>query len=544
VPIDPQIPLGVQAPQQNPMASIAFGQELAQRQQDNQALAEQRQAQTAKLQEQQAHQQRVMQIVQSAVDPQTGTLNTDEAMKGLRASGFTAEADAIQKNADASFESHAKGIGEDLKNRAAEVDLLMKKGRAVQTVGATDPAAWQSFVTDVAKSPVFGPQVASGMPTRFDPDFMEKALAWGDDQKQTIDRAQNIATALKDKPKTMQDWMTTAGNALGATKPDEYQHVLGVLEFRGMPKEVADLFKGKSPEQAGQMGLTQEQRQQAAQSASGQALTAAGQAETAAYHKAELAQGAQRLAQSAAGVGGADDVKLSVAGMKDGSLPPQLPGRASKDYTAIMAEAKRQGFDLAKANEDWVATQKHLATMNGQQQERLRQAISFTKESLPLVRQLITQWDSAGYPVLSKAALDAAAAGAGTKEQQSLAVRLKGQIADLTSELGTVYKGGNSSTDESLKLAGENLSGSWSKQAALDAIDQIDKNIGFRENSMRNSRAVTSGGDNPYDRSADSAKSGTAYGGEVRTSGDGRMLGKIGNTVVELTKSGAGWVVK
>jgi hypothetical protein len=253
------------------------------------------------------------------------------------------------------------------------------------------------------------------------------------------------------------------------------------------------------------MGLTQEQRQQAAQSASGQALTAAGQAETAAYHKAELAQGAQRLAQSAAGVGGADDVKLSVAGMKDGSLPPQLPGRASKDYTAIMAEAKRQGFDLAKANEDWVATQKHLATMNGQQQERLRQAISFTKESLPLVRQLITQWDSAGYPVLSKAALDAAAAGAGTKEQQSLAVRLKGQIADLTSELGTVYKGGNSSTDESLKLAGENLSGSWSKQAALDAIDQIDKNISFRENSMRNSRAVTSGGDNAYDRSAQSA---------------------------------------
>jgi hypothetical protein len=191
--------------------------------------------------------------------------------------------------------------------------------------------------------------------------------------------------------------------------------------------------------------------------------------------------------------------------MKAGTLPPQLPGRASKDYTAIMAEANRQGFDLAKANEDWVATQKHLSTMNGQQQERLRQAISFTKESLPLVRQLITQWDSAGYPVLSKAALDAAAAGAGTKEQQSLAVRLKGQIADLTSELGTVYKGGNSSTDESLKLAGENLSGSWSKQAALDAIDQIDKNIGFRENSMRNSRAVTSGGDNAYDRSKASA---------------------------------------
>jgi hypothetical protein len=310
-----------------------------------------------------------------------------------------------------------------------------------------------------------------------------------------------------------------------------------------MPKEVADLFKGKSPQEAGQMGMTQEQRSQQASQAASLANTQANQQAQGSREDQRIALERQRIAQEAAR-GQSDDVKLSVQGMKAGTLPPQLPGRASKDYTAIMAEANRQGFDLAKANEDWVATQKHLSTMNGQQQERLRQAISFTKESLPLVRQLITQWDSAGYPVLSKAALDAAAAGAGTKEQQSLAVRLKGQIADLTSELGTVYKGGNSSTDESLKLAGENLSGSWSKQAALDAIDQIDKNIGFRENSMRNSRAVTSGGDNPYDRSADAAKSGQAYAGEVRTRGDGVMIGKIGNQVVEVVKSGAGWTVK
>ncbi len=277
------------------------------------------------------------------------------------------------------------------------------------------------------------------------------------------------------------------------------------MEAHGMPKDIAQMFQGKSAADIAQMGITPEQRAQQAGQAAGQALTAAGQAETASYHKAMIAQGAQRIAQGAAGVGGADDVKLSVAGMKDGSLPPQLPGRASKDYTAIMAEAKRQGFDLAKANEDWVATQKHLATMNGQQQERLRQAVSFLKDSVPLTRSLITQWDSLGIPVLSAANLRAAKSGAYGNAAQSLAVRLDGQIADMTSELGTVYKGGNSSTDESLSLAAKNLAGDWSKQAGLDALDQIETNIGLRENSMRNSRAVTSGGSNAYDRSAQSA---------------------------------------
>ena len=53
-----------------------------------------------------------------------------------------------------------------------------------------------------------------------------------------------------------------------------------------------------------------------------------------------------------------------------------MPGRASKEYVAIMAEAHRQHFDIAKANEDWTATQKYLGTLNGAQQTRLRQATS------------------------------------------------------------------------------------------------------------------------------------------------------------------------
>jgi hypothetical protein len=191
-----------------------------------------------------------------------------------------------------------------------------------------------------------------------------------------------------------------------------------------------------------------------------------------------------RVSVSVAG-GGQSDVKETVAGMIDGTLPPVLPGRATKEYNAIMAESHRQKFDLAKAAQDWQATTKYLGTLNGQQQTRLRQAVEQVQESVPLVRSLVTEWDSTGIPALSSANLKAAKAGAYGNKAQSLANRLDAQIADMTSELGTVYKGGNSSTDESLKLAAKNLQSDWSKQAALDALVQIEQNIKYRKNSMK-----------------------------------------------------------
>jgi hypothetical protein len=182
---------------------------------------------------------------------------------------------------------------------------------------------------------------------------------------------------------------------------------------------------------------------------------------------------------------GKSDVQETVAGWADGTLPPVISGRASKDYNALMAEAHRQKFDLAKANQDWTATQKYLGTLNGAQQTRLRQATEQVSETVPLVRALVTEWDSAGIPYLSAANLAAAKKGAYGNKAQSLANRLDAQIADMTSELGTVYKGGNSSTDESLKLAARNLQGDWSRKAALDALDQIEQNIKYRRNSMK-----------------------------------------------------------
>lgn len=197
-----------------------------------------------------------------------------------------------------------------------------------------------------------------------------------------------------------------------------------------------------------------------------------------------IQQGAQQLS----------DVAESVKGMKDGTIPPQLPGRASKDYTAIMAEAHRQGYDLAKAAQDWQAQQKYLATLNGAQQTRLRQAIRFTTDSLDVIDDLNTQWKGGRFPMLNKANLALAKNGALGKEAQAIATKLDAQIADLVSELGTVYKGGNSSTDESLKLAAKNLSADWSQSQLASAVDLARQNLKIRANSMNALGAVQAPG--------------------------------------------------
>jgi hypothetical protein len=153
---------------------------------------------------------------------------------------------------------------------------------------------------------------------------------------------------------------------------------------------------------------------------------------------------------------------------------------------------------LARAAEDWTATSRYLNTLNGAQQVRLRQAVTFTKDSLPIVEELANQWDAGKFPILNRANLKLAKNGAMGAKAQSIATRLDAQINDLTSELGTVYKGGNSSTDESLKLAAENLRSDWSKATMLDNIKQIRRNLEIRDHSIHLGSPAGTSENNPY----------------------------------------------
>lgn len=192
-----------------------------------------------------------------------------------------------------------------------------------------------------------------------------------------------------------------------------------------------------------------------------------------------------QTAPTAAGATASDPKDIAAAIIR-GEQPPVLTG-LYRDAAPVRAELARQGYPLATATSDWAATQKNLSSMNSNQQLKLRQAIQFTNETLPQIETAYAEWKKqagvSGYRILNKANLAAMKQLSGAPG--SAATNLEALIADFTSELGTVYKGGNSSTDESLKLAAQNLSGNWNEQTFNDAIKRLNSSLRIRTNSMQ-----------------------------------------------------------
>jgi hypothetical protein len=191
------------------------------------------------------------------------------------------------------------------------------------------------------------------------------------------------------------------------------------------------------------------------------------------------------------GTGSADDageVQSIADAITSGTQPPTLTGLYHLSGP-VRAELGKRGYDFAKASQDWTATTRLLSTMNGPQQIRLRQATQQVADQVKNVRDLSSQWNAGGFKPLNAATRKAAEQGLLGPQAQSLVTKLDAAIADMTAELGTVYMGGNSPTDHAMDLASKNLDADWSDSTLQDNLDQIDKNLSIRLNSLNLSTA-------------------------------------------------------
>jgi len=197
------------------------------------------------------------------------------------------------------------------------------------------------------------------------------------------------------------------------------------------------------------------------------------------------------------------DAKDIADAIENGDQPPTLQG-LYRNAGPVRAELARRGVPLAKMETDWKATQKYMTTLNGPQQVRLRQAIDTASDSLDKIEGLYKEWQevapTSGFKVLNKASLASMKQLPG--RPGAVATALDAQIADLTSELGNVYMGGNSPTDHSLSLAGKNLSSDWNKETFEEAIKQARANIGIRKNSITHGSPVGSGNNQYFQQQA------------------------------------------
>ncbi|HXA25584.1 MAG TPA: hypothetical protein VNW90_25175 [Acetobacteraceae bacterium] len=171
-------------------------------------------------------------------------------------------------------------------------------------------------------------------------------------------------------------------------------------------------------------------------------------------------------------------------GIMEGTSPPDMKGlyRYGGQVRAIL---NKNGYDLTTAMRDWQNLQKYYTTLNGAKQIQMRQSTQFVAESIPYMRQLYKDWQATGLPTgfkeYNKAALVAATNLPG--EQGVKARLLLSQLSHMTSEVGTMYKGGNNSTDDSLRLAGESLQADWNPEQFMGALGQLEKNVQLRRNS-------------------------------------------------------------
>lgn len=204
-------------------------------------------------------------------------------------------------------------------------------------------------------------------------------------------------------------------------------------------------------------------------------------------------------APATGGTGNAQDVQDTADAIAEGTQPPVLTG-LYRNTLAVRGALKRKGYDLATANRDWQAINKHLATLQGPAQETLRQSVEFAYQSLDVIDDLYSQWQKlggpGGYRALNKANLFLAKQSPG--EAGRVAQQLDAQIADLVTALATVYKGGNASTNQTLLLAAKNLSGDWNEEQFRGALDQARKNLQIRRNSINTSAPVGVTPGSPY----------------------------------------------
>lgn len=184
--------------------------------------------------------------------------------------------------------------------------------------------------------------------------------------------------------------------------------------------------------------------------------------------------------------GDAQDIASAI---ESGKTPPDVKQYGKKVQAEVAAELARRGFDLSAAQMDWGATQHTISTLNGPQQNRLRQAIDFTSHALNNVESLYREWQdkgpATGFRTLNKATLALAKQHGG--EIGSIAQALEGQLNDLTSEQANIFTGGNSPTEEALKLAKANLAADWDEPTFTRSLALLRKNLKLRANSIQTS---------------------------------------------------------
>lgn len=465
-----------------------------------------------------------------ATNTKDGKTDYDAVGTGLAAAGHGDRALALEKERRAERKAELENQKMAIANAKEQHGVMASMLNAIESA----PPEYRNSLHARARQIFIGRNwiKPEEMSEQYDPAQNQAHIAEGIEVAKQIELRQKqieIEAKLADnKPKTFKEWLTNASQLLsGVQSQDQWTGALQSLKAAGASDQVlaqfSPMFSPAAAAQAGTLGMTPNERADNA--------TQAKNADTAAKNAAsnvteaelawKVANGTpeEKVAAEAAlkrldksrrdsrpvvnvsggGSGAGSNAQIIADQIMSGNQPPDLKG-LYKEGVAVRAALGKKDYDLTTAQRDWQAIQRHMSAMNGPQQLRLRQAVDFTYDSVDIIEDLFNEWKTVakptGFKILNSATIMAAKNFPGRAGE--IAQALESQIADLTSELGTVYKGGNASTDHSLQLAAENLKVHWNDQQFTRQLGNIRKNLQIRRNSIRNSMPAGVSENSPY----------------------------------------------
>jgi hypothetical protein len=189
---------------------------------------------------------------------------------------------------------------------------------------------------------------------------------------------------------------------------------------------------------------------------------------------------------TSAPVKGAPDpgVVSSVANaIKSGHQPPNLSGLYGMSGP-VRAALEENGFDLAKAQLEYSAAQKQIASLNGPQMVKFVGLAHSVNSTIDEVRELSKQMDNSGIPMLNHGRLVAYTQGAGNTPGGQLATRYLTAVNTLKEEFANLAQGGYAPTEAVWKLANDQINGDYGVKQMGSSLDEVQRLINYRVNGI------------------------------------------------------------
>jgi len=230
----------------------------------------------------------------------------------------------------------------------------------------------------------------------------------------------------------------------------------------------------------------------------------------------EAIEGRERAAQSKDTEQKTGAAEIADA-IKRGEQPPTLQG-LYRQGASVRAALAKDGFNLAKAQQEWAAAQKQIQSLNGPQMTRYAGLANSVVNTIDEVKSLSEEMQNSGIPLLNRAKLQAYIQTQGNSPNGQLAARYLAGVNTLKEEFANLAQGGYAPTESAWALANQQINGDYGVKQLSASLDEVQRLIRYRLQGIPNFQTMGPNAGNRY--------TGTGQGGGGGSGADTGGWGK------------------